>query len=95
MTPAFIGSQQKRNLNMSANPVSTVYKESFSIKALMARNPIIAYFLIAFAGTWLLDSPMVLGKDGLGIFAFNVLLPIYVILFILGSYAGPPLAVWC
>lgn len=32
---------------------------------------------------------MVLGKDGLGIFAFSVPLPIYVILFIRGSYAGP------
>ncbi len=78
---------------MSTNFVSTVHEEkSVSVKVLLTRNPMVAYFLIAFAGTWLLDSPMVLGKDGLGILAFSVPLPIYVILFILGSYTGPTLA---
>ena len=78
---------------MSLNSVPALQgSTSFSIKSLIARSPITAYFLIAFAGTWLLDSPMVFGKDGLGILPFSIPFPIYAGLFILGSYAGPTLA---
>jgi CAAX protease family protein len=76
---------------MSVNSVSAVQGEISSVQSWLSRHPITAYFLIAFGGTWLLDSPMVLGKDGLGILPFSVPIPLYAILFILGAYAGPTL----
>jgi membrane protease YdiL (CAAX protease family) len=45
--------------------------------------------VIAFAGTWLLQLPMVLGRDGLGIFAYHVPLPVYILLFLASSFSGP------
>jgi CAAX protease family protein len=80
------------NLNMSTNSTYTIRSETSSVKSWITHHPITAYFLIAFGGTWLLDSPMVFGKDGLGILPFSVPFPIYAALFILGSYAGPTLA---
>jgi membrane protease YdiL (CAAX protease family) len=56
------------------------------------KHPLIAYFSLAFAGTWLLDLPMVLGKDGLGLFSYSVPMAIYIILFLLSSFSGPTLA---
>jgi hypothetical protein len=38
----------------------------------VSEHPIIAYFLLAYAGTWLLMSPLILGLEGLGIFHFHV-----------------------
>jgi uncharacterized protein len=66
--------------------------ESSSFKRLLSSHPLISYFVLAFVGTWLLNAPMVLGKDGLGLFSYNVPLPIYIILFLLSSYSGPTLA---
>jgi len=66
--------------------------EASGFKLLFTSHPLISYFVLAFVGTWLLDAPMVLGKDGLGIFPYSVPLPIYIILFLLSSYNGPTLA---
>ncbi len=35
------------------------------------RHPLVAYFVIAFAGTWLTILPLVLGDDGLGVFSYH------------------------
>ncbi len=56
------------------------------------RHPIAAYFLWAFAGTWLFLLPGVLGQNGLGLLPFTLSMPVFVILFILGDFAGPTLA---
>jgi membrane protease YdiL (CAAX protease family) len=63
-----------------------------SFKAWMQAHPLAAYFTIAFAGTWLMDLPMVLGKEGLGLFPYSVPMVLYIILFILGSFTGPTFA---
>jgi membrane protease YdiL (CAAX protease family) len=60
----------------------------------MRQHPLLAYFSIAFAGTWLFDLPMVLGQDGLGLFPYSVPMILYAILFILGVYMGPTLAAY-
>jgi len=62
------------------------------LSAWMRQHPIAAYFTLAFAGTWALDMPMVLGTNGLGIFPYEVPMILFVILFILGVYAGPTLS---
>jgi uncharacterized protein len=56
------------------------------------QHPIIAYFLLAFAGTWMLQMPMLLGTNGLGIFPYQVPDALFAILFILSVYAGPTLS---
>lgn len=58
----------------------------------MRQHPIIAYFTFAYIGTWALHLPMVLGTNGLGIFPYEVPMILFVILFILGVYAGPTLS---
>lgn len=57
----------------------------------MRQHPIAAYFTLAFAGTWTLHMPMVLGRQGLGIFPYEVPMALFAILFILGAIAGPTL----
>lgn len=49
-----------------------------NFRQFLAKHPLISYFILAFIGTWLLDAPMVLGKDGLGFFQYQVPLPVTV-----------------
>ena len=60
------------------------------IAASIQRHPLVAYFTIAFAGTWLLFVPILLSGKGLGL----IPLPdaVGLILFIIATYAGPFLA---
>jgi CAAX protease family protein len=62
-----------------------------SLKLLIVRHPFIAFFTIAYAATWLLNLPMLLGRDGFGLLPYNVPLVLYAILFLLPTYAGPTL----
>jgi uncharacterized protein len=57
--------------------------------AWMRQHPIVAYFTFAFVVTWALHMPMVLGRQGLGIFPYEVPEALFAILFILGAIAGP------
>jgi membrane protease YdiL (CAAX protease family) len=66
----------------------TMKPRSPAFRTLVAEHPLIAFFTFVFILTWLMDLPMVLGKDGLGILPYSVPLPLYVILFILGAF-GP------
>lgn len=64
------------------------------VREFLVRHPVVAYFVLAFAGTWLLDAPLVLGKTGLGLLPFSVPLALYAALFVAGAYAGPTLAAY-
>jgi hypothetical protein len=85
------------------NPMSTI--EQLSQKSVsaprasglaiwMRQHPIVAYFTLAFAITWALHMPMVLGRQGLGIFPYEVPEALFAILFIVGAIAGPTLGAY-
>ena len=42
------------------------------IKALLARHPLVSFFVMAYAFTWLVWAPWVLGEDGAGLLPINV-----------------------
>jgi uncharacterized protein len=40
-------------------------------KGLLARHPLVFFFIIAYAGTWLVELPYVLSEDGAGLLPFS------------------------
>lgn len=73
---------------MNAIPQAQVYKSSPLAEAARA-HPLTAYFLLAFAGTWLVFLPTVLGR-GFGLFDLPDALAFA--LFIVSTFTGPMLA---
>jgi membrane protease YdiL (CAAX protease family) len=59
------------------------------LKHLVTQYPLVAYFVIAFVGAWLLWLPLVLARNGFGFLPFD--LPSYPFV-ILGTFTGPTLA---
>lgn len=72
----------------TATPTSPTATSS-PLKRLLIDHPLVAYFVIAFAGAWLTVLPLVISKTGLGVFSFT--LPTLPFL-MLGALAGPTLA---
>jgi membrane protease YdiL (CAAX protease family) len=83
---------------MTTTSKKGIYEESGSelhvsgLSVWMRQHPLVAYFTYAYAGTWALHLPMVLGTNGLGIFPYEVPMALFGLLFILGVYAGPTLS---
>src|SRR5437879_2397137 len=65
-----------------SNPVSTF----------AARRPLVSFFVLAYAGTWALLAPIVLGRPGLRLIELDVPFPVFAALFIASSFTGPTLA---
>src|SRR2546421_10452037 len=65
-----------------------------SLKRLISRHPLIAYFVIAFAGTWVPLLPFALsrGVNGLGLLPYCLPDKTFYIAFVLAALAGPDLA---
>jgi uncharacterized protein len=59
---------------------------------LLRSHPLVGYFAIAFAGTWLLMLPIVLAQNGLGLLPLTLPDILLAVLFILGTFMGPTLA---
>src|SRR6266498_3719306 len=53
----------------------------------MKRHPLVAYFVLAYALTWVLIVPIMLSQRGLGI--FNLPDPLLLALFLLSTFSGP------
>lgn len=80
---------------MSTIATTTQPATSSPLKRLIIRHPLVAFFVIAFAGTWIAVLPLVLAQNGFGLipYTFPVLLypPAYWFA-ILGAILGPTLA---
>src|SRR3954469_9774364 len=63
-----------------------------SIKRLLADHQILAYFVLAFAGTWTMLLVPVLAQNGLGVLPFMVPDIAMLVLFVAATLAGPSLA---
>ena len=64
------------------------------LKRLITGHPLVAYFVLAFAGTWLLFLPVVLGKNtnGLGLLPYTLPFLLFAALVLPATFAGPTLA---
>jgi membrane protease YdiL (CAAX protease family) len=58
------------------------------IKALLARYPLVFYFIIAYAFSWLAEMPLVLSEDGAGLLSYRSPLGLYGTITI-ASFVGP------
>jgi membrane protease YdiL (CAAX protease family) len=68
-------------------------RTSVTARTLVERYPLVAYFAIAFAGTWLTILPLLLGQDGLGIFAYRFG-DAGILFALLSTFTGPLLAAY-
>lgn len=64
------------------------------LKRLITSHPLVAYFVIAYVGTWAFLSPFALSRNvnGLGLLPFTLPDVAFLIAFVLGTLAGPALA---
>jgi uncharacterized protein len=59
-----------------------------SIKALLARHPLVSFFVTAYAFSWITWMPLVLSEDGAGILSYRWPLGLYATIAI-ASFVGP------
>ena len=66
------------------------------LKRLIRGHPLLAFFVIAFAGEWIVTLPLVLAQNGLGLLPYTIpeigLIPLAYWFSVLASIAGPTLA---
>src|SRR5262249_18550631 len=57
-------------------------------KSVLARYPLVFYFIIAYAFAWLAEMPLVLSADGAGLFSYRSPLGLYTSIMI-ATFVGP------
>jgi membrane protease YdiL (CAAX protease family) len=77
--------------------MSTIVNDTQSVsisplRSSIVRHPLLAYFLIAFLGTWLMVLPLVLSQEGSGLFPIKLPEVVSLLIFIGSAYTGPALA---
>jgi membrane protease YdiL (CAAX protease family) len=77
---------------MSTVTTTSLPATSPPLKRLIVSHPLVAFFVIAFAGSWIVWLPLVLAQDGLGVLSYTVPGGVSNLLFTLGIIAGPTLA---
>lgn len=80
-------------LTANTKPVHSL-PAKHSVKNLIVNHPLVAYFVLAFAGSWLFLLPVALSREvnGLGILTFTLSENALYILGTIAVFAGPPLA---
>jgi membrane protease YdiL (CAAX protease family) len=62
------------------------------MNAWIRRSPVLAFFVLAYLGTWIGLAPAVVAQNGLGLIPWTIPQSIFVPLFLLADYGGPFLA---
>ena len=60
--------------------------------SVLARRPLFYFFLIAFAGAWLVEAPVVLSRTGTGLLPYTLPTPVVLALIAGATYTGPTVA---
>src|SRR3712207_8208191 len=66
-------------------------RPSAAREGLLARHPLVSFFIIAYVGTWLVELPYVRFADGAGLLPFSWPIPFWVSA-VVAPFAGPSLA---
>src|SRR5919199_49487 len=74
---------------MSFPTVTATPAPTPSLKRVTTDHPLVAYFVLAFAGTWLTVLPVLLSRSGLGVLPFTVPFRPFQLL---ATFTGPTLA---
>jgi uncharacterized protein len=61
-------------------------------ESLLARHPLVFFFLIAYAGSWLLEVPIALSETGTGLLPFTIPTPLLVVAIAAATFLGPTLS---
>jgi membrane protease YdiL (CAAX protease family) len=59
---------------------------------MLARHPLVFFFLIAYAGSWLLEVPIALSKTGTGLLPFTIPRPLLALAIAAATFLGPTLS---
>ncbi len=61
-------------------------------EGLLARHPLVFFFLIAYAGAWLVEVPIALSKTGTGLLQFTIPTPVLALAIAAATFLGPTLS---
>src|SRR5215471_1441738 len=81
---------------MSTTPTTSQPAASSPLKRLISDHPLLAFFVIVFAGEWIVTLPLVLAQNGLGLLPYTIPevgpYPLSYYFAALAAIAGPTLA---
>ena len=63
-------------------------------EGLLARHPLLFFFLIAYAGSWLLEVPIALSETGSGLLPFTIPRPMLALAIAAATFLGPTLSAY-
>ena len=58
----------------------------------LSRHPLVSFFLIAYAGAWLLELPIVLSRTGTGLLPYTLPPIVVVVAIAAATFTGPTLS---
>jgi hypothetical protein len=64
--------ERERKYNMSITTTTSQSTTSSPLTRLITRHPLVAFFVLAFAGTWIVSLPLVLAQNGLGLLPYTI-----------------------
>ena len=76
---------------MAAHTTTIQPASASPLKQVIVRHPLLAFFALAYACSWLITLPLLLGTNGLGLFAYTVPRGFAFVLIVLQQF-GPTLA---
>jgi membrane protease YdiL (CAAX protease family) len=63
-------------------------------EGLLARHPLVFFFLIAYAGAWLVEVPIALSETGTGLLPFTIPKPVIALAIAAATFLGPTLSAY-